>query len=311
MIQRTKSSMNTTSSYLTISDSNKMSTAMTNTNLYIGDCDEETLPLTSTTAIATQMQQATSWSRNPFFQWTASQLRETVLCFVLAILGWHLPKLLFFPTEANIQSRPIPYTTLQSGELLMDSRYSHEVANPPIVGSSFLIFTGVWIPFMVVIGVEFLRRQNPQQILNSLSTTIGLSEAATNILKFWVRRPRPNFYHLCAFSVQTRSCTAPFHKVVEAQLSFPSGHTSLSFCSMTILALWLFQINKGGGNKFKTFLSVFIPWGWATFVGVSRIVDQWHHPSDVLAGCLLGSACATLCFTIHYTIPSNGKATQE
>jgi hypothetical protein len=80
---------------------------------------------------------------------------------------------------------------------------------------------------------------------------------------------------------------------------------------MTVLALWMFQKsrdrqqhrnsnkNNSSSNKLNMFLSALLPWGWATFVGVSRIVDHWHHPSDVVAGCILGSACATLCFVIH------------
>lgn len=251
-------------------------------------------------------------NRHPFTQWTASQLRETSLCFIFATLGWHLPKLFFFPTESQISSRPVPFMTLaSSGEILLEARYNYEVADPPMVGSSFLIFTGVYLPLIIITLVEFACRRHPRFIFNTFFSALGLSEGATQILKFWVRRPRPNYYHLCAFSFDTRQCTAPFVKIVEAQLSFPSGHTSLSFCTMTVLALWMFQKcrdrqqqqqqqqRNNGSYKLSMFLSALLPWGWATFVGVSRIVDHWHHPSDVVAGCMLGSACATLCFVVH------------
>ena len=297
MILRSNSSIHRSSSI-----SNSMATSMATTI----HTDEESLLL----SIPTQPSPSPSTTRHPFVQWTASQLRETAICLVIAIAGFYLPKLLFFPTEEQINSRPLPYTTLaSSGEILMDFRYSHDVVYPPTVGSSFLVFTGIWVPLILILTIEFIRKQHPAAILNSLFTAIGLAETLTTTLKFWVRRPRPNYFALCEFSVDTKQCTAPFHKVVEAQLSFPSGHTSLSFCSMTVLVLWLYQMNKSSGNnKWKLFLSALIPWGWATFCGVSRIVDYWHHPSDVLAGCLLGSACATLCYTIHHTTTPSAAA---
>ena len=175
-----------------------------------------------------------------------------------------------------------------------------------MVGSSFLIFTAVYMPFTIVVLVELFRRQSPHTILCTLCMAIGLSEFVTRCLKFWVLRPRPNFYHLCGFDMVTKQCLVSYPHVVEAQVSFPSGHTSLSFCSMTVLALWMFQIIRwkqrtcgASTTRLFLFLSILIPWGWATFVGVSRIVDNWHHPSDVVAGCLIGMACGGLSFVIY------------
>jgi len=47
-------------------------------------------------------------------------------------------------------------------------------------------------------------------------------------------------------------------------------------------------------------LASVLPWGWALFVGASRIVDQWHHPSDVLAGLLLGGLTSTVAYHAWY-----------
>jgi hypothetical protein len=44
-----------------------------------------------------------------------------------------------------------------------------------------------------------------------------------------------------------------------------------------------------------------LPWGWALFVAASRLVDHWHHPSDVLAGLGLGFATCTIAY--HHWYP--------
>ena len=48
------------------------------------------------------------------------------------------------------------------------------------------------------------------------------------------------------------------------------------------------------------FLTAAIPWGWALFVGASRLVDKWHHPSDVVAGLCLGFATVTMMYHVWY-----------
>ena len=41
----------------------------------------------------------------------------------------------------------------------------------------------------------------------------------------------------------------------------------------------------------------------AVFVCLTRLQDHWHHPTDVLAGATIGSACALLTYLIYYRNP--------
>lgn len=66
-----------------------------------------------------------------------------------------------------------------------------------------------------------------------------------------------------------------------ADSSFPSTHTLLSFAPATII---FFKNSKLG------MYALFI----AGFVGLSRIYVGVHYPSDVLAGMIIGLACAFL-----------------
>jgi membrane-associated phospholipid phosphatase len=47
-------------------------------------------------------------------------------------------------------------------------------------------------------------------------------------------------------------------------------------------------------------LAIVVPCSYSTFVAASRIVDNWHHPSDIIAGTLLGIACATIGYHAFY-----------
>ena len=66
--------------------------------------------------------------------------------------------------------------------------------------------------------------------------------------------------------------------------SFPSGHTTASFCMATIISINYPQL--------LTFAILF-----AFLIGISRIYLGVHFPSDVLAGAMLGVVSA---FIVHY-----------
>lgn len=152
------------------------------------------------------------------------------------------------------------------------------------------------------------RRRGLAIVLAVFFTALGVSEFTTQCIKLVVRRRRPNFYALCAFVKNACTASNP-QRIIEAQLSFPSGHSSLSMCAAVIL--WHYfrerhlavvqpQYNMRNDRRFLLQLE---PWcaalstigtiGVSIAIGITRLVDHWHHPSDVLAGWLLGAAVAT------------------
>jgi membrane-associated phospholipid phosphatase len=93
-----------------------------------------------------------------------------------------------------------------------------------------------------------------------LVETVGVTTAVTSVLKYTINETRPNGGHY----------------------SFPSGHTSLSFCSAEFL-------RRRYGWK----------WGLpayaaAVFVGYSRVEAKQHYTHDVLAGSAIGFLCSAL-----------------
>ena len=109
----------------------------------------------------------------------------------------------------------------------------------------------------------------------------------------------------------------PHASLKQANFSFPSGHSSLVCCGMTFL-VWYLHGASGinsihyshkrtksrlalSSRVFSLIVCTCLPWGWALFVAASRLVDHWHHPSDVLAGLALGFATCTIAY--HHWYP--------
>lgn len=82
----------------------------------------------------------------------------------------------------------------------------------------------------------------------------------------------------------------------ESRLSFPSGHSSLSFYSMLFLIFFIqstWKCARLGLMPRVIQLGLFTS---AVFIALSRIIDNKHHPTDVLAGAALGTLAAILTF---------------
>ena len=143
-------------------------------------------------------------------------------------------------------------------------------------------------------------------------TILGLNQGTTRVLKFFVQRRRPNFYAYCGFDVAQKQCTASVSHIQDAQFSFPSGHSSLSMCASTFLVgWWLSMLWASSRSNTKTstplsrwqlqaFFICLLPWAWALWVACTRVVDYWHHPSDIVAGLCLGFGSAMIGYHLWF-----------
>ena len=76
--------------------------------------------------------------------------------------------------------------------------------------------------------------------------------------------------------------------VEESSYSFPSGHTSSAFATATSLSMTY--------PKWYVIAPSFL---WAGAVGYSRLYLGVHYPTDVLAGAIVGSGSAFLCYKLN------------
>ena len=135
----------------------------------------------------------------------------------------------------------------------------------------------------------------------------------TDFSKIVVGRLRPNFLDVCKpdvnpFKELCKSertflvpdvdfrCTSPEKKVNESRLSFPSGHTSLSFYAIIYLILFIkysWSNKKLGLIPYLVQVSLL---GLAFLTALTRVTDNKHHPTDLIAGATLGIVISLLCF---------------
>jgi phosphatidate phosphatase len=99
--------------------------------------------------------------------------------------------------------------------------------------------------------------------------------------------------------LESFKCTNPNqHDIDESRKSFPSGHSSTIFYTCLFLILFIHKTwtrrNLGFFPQFAQFLLLCL----AFFTALSRVVDNKHHPTDVLAGSVLGIVNAL--FTFFY-----------
>jgi membrane-associated phospholipid phosphatase len=153
----------------------------------------------------------------------------------------------------------------------------------------------------------------------ALAQALILTNAITNTIKFWLSRQRPNFFALCNYRGyretissgnftgyndltvpgrmgDTVFCLASRSDVWEAQRSFPSGHSSISFCGMALSALFLRAALLLKSREHMSLPHAFAaaPLFLAVWIGITRVRDRWHHEDDVLGGSLIGVVCAVI-----------------
>ncbi|KAL1515591.1 hypothetical protein AB1Y20_002211 [Prymnesium parvum] len=139
---------------------------------------------------------------------------------------------------------------------------------------------------------------------------IALTSLLTDAAKRYVGRLRPNWYAGCGWSDSTHACSIDF---ADGRHSFPSGHSSLSMAAGLSLTLYLRMIIDGRtllaadgaaaeSAPLRRLLSALacVPWLLALCIAASRVHDDWHFPSDVVAGSALGAWVASFAFHLYF-----------
>lgn len=143
---------------------------------------------------------------------------------------------------------------------------------------------------------------NPHHRLMAYVEAIGWTYFVTGSVKYLVGRPRP--YTAAALDRPDLAW-----KPSEDNLSFFSGHAASSFAAGAFVTedvsrALLRGPLAGAGAASRLLLGRVAPalvgYGLPALIGVSRIVDLQHWPSDVLVGGLVGTLTARLVYAIHF-----------
>eukprot|EP00569_Conticribra_weissflogii_P007147 CAMPEP_0171347034 /NCGR_PEP_ID=MMETSP0878-20121228/26755_1 /TAXON_ID=67004 /ORGANISM="Thalassiosira weissflogii, Strain CCMP1336" /LENGTH=327 /DNA_ID=CAMNT_0011850945 /DNA_START=161 /DNA_END=1144 /DNA_ORIENTATION=+ len=249
-------------------------------------------------------------------------IRELIFSFLIFFIGSYVPKNVILPIT-GVNQRPIPYQVTQAGDVILDLTLANQLVSSAdvVFPSSKLWFIALWVPiiFIFFVGSMFplvissfpnnSSFHNVHAGFCSVLVAIGISEFFTHTFKFYVGRLRPNFYAMCGFDTDTLSCQNGEQMENEARMSFPSGHSSLSCCGMMTLTLFLYaRVGLGrimvpgvasGRSKFLGIVA-FTPLLVSFWCATSRLVDNWHHPSDIIAGTILGAVSAFISYHLWF-----------
>ncbi|XP_056133236.1 phospholipid phosphatase 2b isoform X2 [Lampris incognitus] len=141
------------------------------------------------------------------------------------------------------------------------------------------------------------------KVLGTFLFGAAVSQSLTDLAKFTIGRPRPNFMAVCAPKVCKGymleiNCTGSPRNVTESRLSFYSGHSSFGMYCMLFLALYVqARLVAKWARLLRPTIQFFLV-AFAVYVGYTRVSDYKHHWSDVLVGLLQGALIAVL--NVHF-----------
>lgn len=177
-------------------------------------------------------------------------------------------------------------------------------------------FVGISLPSLTILTLEGVKARKAEKkfftycaicykLLIPFYFGSGLTQLTTDIAKYTIGRLRPHFITVCKPNITSCDidtgfltgdvCTGTDHAAIEeARLSFPSGHTSISFYCMIWLIVYLQY--KFTWRRYWLIRPVMqaVAFFLAYYTGLSRISDYMHHWSDVLAGAIIGTVIALL-----------------
>ncbi|KDN44931.1 acid phosphatase/Vanadium-dependent haloperoxidase [Tilletiaria anomala UBC 951] len=201
---------------------------------------------------------------------------------------------------------------------LTDTSLQHTYAVTERVPVWLLVVTTVIIPIVLIafIGLVTCRSfWDCHAGLLGLILAHALTVTATTIIKVTVGRPRPDVIDRCQppgeasnaspYGLVTDAiCTRPVDSsiITDGFRSFPSGHSSTAFAGMAFLSLYLagkVRLFDHRGHAASAWL-VFFPMIGATLIAISRLEDYRHHPTDVIAGGILGTIISTTIYHLYY-----------
>jgi undecaprenyl-diphosphatase len=163
-------------------------------------------------------------------------------------------------------------------------RFEEFVRDISALGSQGVLFLGVF----AACGFLLLRRQYHAAILLIVAAVGAYFVAA--VLKGFFDRPRPSLVTPFSYHTGTRS--------------FPSGHSVMAASVYLTVGALLSRLVKPLGHKIYFIAMAAL---LAFLVGVSRVYLGMHHPTDVVAGWIIGAYWAGLCWEVTIAMQRRGK----
>ena len=140
------------------------------------------------------------------------------------------------------------------------------------------------VPLAAIAITGLVFKNEKLRVTTALATQSYITATVwSTLFKALSGRTRPDNYDPVTGKNSTRF-HGPFYKIPNGQNSaFPSGHTTLAFAAATVYA-----------KEYKNIPIVpVLSYGFAALVSVSRVIENRHWATDLIAGGLLGFACGS------------------
>ena len=260
----------------------------------------------------------------PYYK--SSRCVELAFCVVFFFATY----VALFILPISPRRRPIPFQLLENSGDYVRNLTNNESFDGETVSSDLLMVVSLLMPLVIQEILSFFRCASGGKSYYDMHATLcvymvasAINFITTDAAKLYVGYLRPIFYEECQPDEDYAECTADNGGGNSIRKSFPSGHSSISFCGLTLLTLYIHN-RFGMAHRIKqrrrtglsspgvsmeesesefswaqdckaraiSILSL-VPMGLALFIATSRIVDNKHFPADVVGGSVLGAAIAS------------------
>ncbi len=198
--------------------------------------------------------------------------------------------------------------------------------NYPYIGSTFPVYSLAImsiIPCLIFAAVCFrdgnsakARSECVAWVL-SLCVGVALSMLIVDTIKVYAGRLRPDFLDrlrragINATTPITDYCAVSDKLVRGGRLSFPSGHTGISFAAMCPLVMFLVRVFQPfRHSSFPRFLLCIVPLVLSVIVGLSRTRDYVHNFDDIAVGAGIGLLSSYVAVLLHFRVDSDEFSTK-
>jgi membrane-associated phospholipid phosphatase len=206
------------------------------------------------------------------------------------------------PDPESIDARVARWLYQSSGERFLGGV-------PDIIGIAVvpvvpLLLYGMDSVSLLRTGRPWLRQGdlNPHHHLLAYVEAVGWTLLVTGVVKYVAGRPRP-------YTEGSLNHPQLRRRDAEDNLSFFSAHAAVDFAvgafvtadvSRALLRGPLADARPVPRFLLGSFLPALVGYGVPTLVGISRVIDQQHWPSDVIAGAMTGALISHLVYATHF-----------
>jgi membrane-associated phospholipid phosphatase len=164
-----------------------------------------------------------------YFSWQSRDFRELIACVAFAIVC-----LLTVMIPMTPNQRPIPYQLLNDNEYVRNLTYDQILQNEAVPDKAAVVLA-LLLPLcaQMLTAKFFGLAGDMHRTFCIYLVAFAITMSTTELVKNYVGFLRPIFYENCEPNEDYTACTDPNSN--DVRKSFPSGHSSSSFCGLLLL----------------------------------------------------------------------------